>query len=391
MDETEANVASHAGARVDYLDWLRVIATLSVFVFHSARFFDIFSDWHVRNSTTWLGGSIIVAFFSQWIMPVFFVLAGASTFHSLQSRGGLPFISERALRLLVPFVFGMIVVTAPQAYLELFSRGTLGDESFLQFYPQYLAQLPEHIIDGPWYHLWFLPWLFVFSLVALPLFLPFKKGPSLLARLGAHLSNRWLLLGALFIPLALIDVFVPPFGLWGTRGMGGWCLPAYLAFFLAGYLVFSNGKALDALNKLLWFAVPAAILASASFFPLLEVLASPTLAYGTGWHALAQSIQALNTWCLIIILLNVGIRRLNFRNSFLTYAAEAVLPFYILHQTVIIVIGYFICQWNVGSALKYLIILACSFAAIMLIYEFFIRRWNIMRFLFGMRSKKRIA
>lgn len=375
-------------SRLDYLDWLRVIATLSVFAFHSARFFDVFSDWHVRNSTTWLGGSIIVGFFSQWIMPIFFVLAGASTFLSLRSRGGRPFLKERALRLLVPMAVGTTLVVAPQAYLELFSRGKLGDETFLQFYPQYLASLPGRIAGLDFYHLWFLPWLFFFSLLALPLFLPFKGGGSLLARLGSHIGNRWLLLAILAVPLALIDTFARPEGLFGTRGMGGWCLPAYLVFFISGYMIFASRATQDALKKLRWIAPALTILATASLIPLIDVLANPGLTYGTGWHALAQSLQALNTWCLMIILFNAGSGWLNFRNRFLDYAAEAVLPFYILHQSVIIVVGYFVCQWDADPALKYLCILAISFAAIMAIYEFLIRRWNITRLLFGMRLKR---
>jgi peptidoglycan/LPS O-acetylase OafA/YrhL len=69
-----ANAGPAAFMRVDYLDWLRVLATLSVFLFHNARFFDAYSDWHVRNATTWIGGTIIVGFFSQWIMAIYELL-----------------------------------------------------------------------------------------------------------------------------------------------------------------------------------------------------------------------------------------------------------------------------------------------------------------------------
>jgi glucan biosynthesis protein C len=75
-------------------------------------------------------------------------------------------------------------------------------------------------------------------------------------------------------------------------------------------------------------------------------------------------------------------------NRFLAYANEAVLPFYILHQTVIITIGYYVVQWNIDIALKYLIIASTSFIVIMAVYELLVRRFNVLRFLFGMKIKK---
>jgi len=67
---------------------------------------------------------------------------------------------------------------------------------------------------------------------------------------------------------------------------------------------------------------------------------------------------------------------------------EAVLPFYILHQTVITIIGFYVIQWNLGIAPEYLIIASTSFIAIIAIYELLVRRINVLRFLFGMRLKK---
>ena len=116
-------VSENKPTRVDYIDWLRVVATLGVFVFHSARFFDKFGDWHVKNATSWIGGNIIVGFMNQWIMPMFMLLAGASTFYSLQSRSAWQYIRERILRLVVPFLFGVFIVVVPQAYYELLYRG----------------------------------------------------------------------------------------------------------------------------------------------------------------------------------------------------------------------------------------------------------------------------
>jgi hypothetical protein len=57
-----------------------------IFLFHNARFYDVFTDWHVKNASTSLGPSILVAFMDGWIMPLFFVIAGASTYYALRVR-----------------------------------------------------------------------------------------------------------------------------------------------------------------------------------------------------------------------------------------------------------------------------------------------------------------
>ena len=91
----------------------------------------------------------------------------------------------------------------------------------------------------------------------------------------------------------------------------------------------------------------------------------------------------------MLAILGLGSRFLNRNNRFLSYANEAVLPFYILHQTIIITIGFYVVQWNVGIGLKYLTISTTSFVAIMLIYELLVRQINVLRFLFGMRLKRK--
>jgi len=94
-------------------------------------------------------------------------------------------------------------------------------------------------------------------------------------------------------------------------------------------------------------------------------------------------------WSWLLAVLGFGMHNLNFNSPFLKYANEAVLPFYILHQTVIVVLGYFMVQWAIPDPLKFLLILIFSFFVIIGLYEFVVRRFNIMRFLFGMRLVSR--
>ena len=227
-------------ARVDYIDWLRVITTLSVFIFHSARFFDSFSDWHVKNSVSWIGGDIIVAFMSRWIMPMFMVLAGASTYYSLRSRSATRYARERVLRLLVPFLFGVLFIIMPQAYYELAYRNKLPCTNLWDCYVLFILNLPQRFADFSFYHLWFLIVLFVFSLICLPLFMDlFKKGKGLLAMLADQINSPWKLMPLLILPLALADIFIYPGTFWGSRDAGGWSYVDHFLFFITGYVLFA--------------------------------------------------------------------------------------------------------------------------------------------------------
>jgi peptidoglycan/LPS O-acetylase OafA/YrhL len=93
----------------------------------------------------------------------------------------------------------------------------------------------------------------------------------------------------------------------------------------------------------------------------------------------------------VLAILGFGMKRLNFNKPILSYANEAVLPFYILHHPVLLCVGYFVVQWAIPAAAKFFIIDAVSFAIIMALYEFVVRRFNFLRFLFGMKLLARPA
>ena len=105
-------------------------------------------------------------------------------------------------------------------------------------------------------------------------------------------------------------------------------------------------------------------------------------------YILGGILRPLISWCCIIAILGFGSKHLNFSNRVLKYGNEAVLGFYILHQTIILTIGFFITSWNANLALKYLVLSTSSFAAIVVIYELLIRRIDLFRLLFGMKIKK---
>jgi glucans biosynthesis protein C len=376
------NLAGVSG-RLFYLDWLRVLAMGVIFFHHNARFFNAGEDWHVKNATTNIAASIAVTFNGQWIMPLFFLIAGAGTYYSLKIRSSGQYAGERVWRLLIPFIFGILVILVPQAYYDAIYHGTdLGGYNLFQIYWLYLQALPNMQL----FHLWYLRDLFLFSVITIPLFFTRnREGKSVIARLAAFFDRPWTLIPLFVLIITVVNVLIYPDGFWGYR-TGGWNIITYVLFFIFGYFIFSNPHIMVTIKKLRWASLAFGV---ASFtFIFLYVLISGEPKFGTMMYDIGMLVQALGTWGWLFTILAFGSLYLNRNARFLSYANEAVLPFYILHQTIIIVIGYYIVQWDTGVGLKYLAISTTSFIVIMLIYETLVKRFNVLRFLFGMKLKR---
>ena len=87
-------------------------------------------------------------------------------------------------------------------------------------------------------------------------------------------------------------------------------------------------------------------------------------------------------------MLFVGMRFLDFGNKWLQYGQEALLPFFVVHQPVIIVIAYFVVQWDGGLVPKLLVLVLGAFAVSLGLYQFVIRRIGPLRAMFGMKSRR---
>jgi len=366
------------------IDWLRVLAMLMVLFFHCASFFGD-EGWHVKSGEVSYGMMVFGDIVTQWIMPIFFVLSGISSYYALNYLSGKKYLGARVKRLVVPLVVGSLTHVSFQVYIERHTQGGFSG-SFFAFYPHYFDGFYAFGGNFAWMglHLWYLEMLFLFSLITLPLFIWTRRerAKSLIAGAADFLKRP----GAIFliaVPLGVVELLsnlYPDFV--GRRDFGGWSLFPHLVFFLSGYLLASNSDFRPALERNRKVALAMGIIATTVGFFLLESDHSSRSYF-------FSFLRAFNCWFWLIAILGFGSRYLDFNNRVLKYAGEAVLPFYILHQSVIIVIGYFIIDWNAGVMSQYLFLTATSFAAIMILYEVFVRRVNTMRFLFGMKPKKR--
>ena len=390
--------------RLYYLDWLRVFAILSVLFFHCGKIF----DYHTTVVFNTVRSPILSAFREfgfLWIMPLFFILSGASVFLSLRSRGTGGFIKARILRLLIPLVLiGTFIINPPYVYIERLFSGQAAS-GFIQWYPRFFDGIygfgGNFAPLGQGTHLWYLEFLFIYSLILLPLFTRSKKlGISYLSKLSIHFEKPWALF-FLFLPISAASATFEIIGLGGVRVMGGWDPISYLLFFSYGYLIFSNAQIRETIKKYSTIYLAVALILTALYLDshfgvnlkipgvtrhdLLNNGAILPLNHSV-WIAV-QALRGLLAWCWIIGLLGLGSRFLNFNKKFLAYANEAVLPFYILHHTVIYIIGFYVIQRSSSIGTKYFIISIVSFAIIMAIYEILVRRVSILRFLFGMKIK----
>ena len=365
------------------LDWLRVLAILTVFTFHSGRFFDRM-DWHVKNPITYLPMQTWTMFLASWMMPLIFVISGASLYFALGKFG--KFVKDKVLRLLVPLVVGVFTHVALGVYLERLTHHQFTG-SFFEFYPNYFRGMYGDGGNFAWMglHLWYLLVLFVFTLALAPVFYLLKGwGKKVLEWIG----NFFALPGMFYLlalPVAWIMIKVNPQSAWGERAWGGWSLLGYIPFFLYGFILFSNTKLQESIKQFRWVSLVLAV--TCTFFLARENAHYGSAVFGSRGYMIVNGLFGANAWLWSVTVFGLGMKRLNFQNKFLTYANEAVLPFYILHQTVLLCVGYFVVRWNVPVVAKFAVISSISFLLVMVIYEFLVRRWNAMLFLFGMRVK----
>ena len=153
------------------------------------------------------------------------------------------------------------------------------------------------------------------------------------------------------------------------------------------FLIISHEGLQVRIQRQRWFSLAAGVVLFLSL--LLIALTQGDLVFGTAAYSLFVAIFSLFSWCFVLAILGFGMRHLTFHTPFLDYANEAVLPFYILHQTVIISVGYFVVRWVIPDWLKFVVIATSSFAIVMTLYEFLVRRFNVMRVLFGMKPLKK--
>lgn len=361
------------------IDWIRAGLIFSVFLFHIGMFFNNFG-WHIKNNEriSWLDP--VMAYLHNWRMPLLFFISGAGTYFALGKRSFGSFIGERSRRLLIPLVFGMFVIVPPQVYVEKHEQYG----SFMNFLP-HLAEGSYPQGNLSWHHLWFVLYLFICAMAAIPVI-------KLLRSQKGKIINRWFIklssLKGFFlflaIPLWISQVILLNFFPQETHALvNDWAYITYgFLFFIYGYMLLSNREAITNLiaNRRVFAFV--AIVFTGLFFTDYFYSFDPFI---PGFIQLF--LKAAGDLVIGLCITAYAARYLNRDHPLRKHINEAIYPFYILHQTVIIVVAFFIYKLNMHPGLKALYLTTISFVVCVGLF-LIIRNFNITRVLFGMPWKQ---
>jgi glucan biosynthesis protein C len=373
--------------RIHYLDWLKVLIVYGIVLFHVALVFS-FAPWLVNNHDRSVILSAFAAFCFPWGIPAMFLIAGADAWFGLRSHSISDFLRRRFMRLIVPLIPGLLILSPLQRFI-VSSNPPPGIDGFWAFYIGFFRDFhftwTLGFISQYWLHLWFLAYLFAISFACAPVLVWLRRpaGRRATSALVSIAGRRGGLL-MLGIPLALTQVVLRPM----FPGYQDWAdLATYTVAFLWGALFFSDRRFEAAVVAQVRWSLAAGLLST----PLLGIaMLLPRLVLALGPAAqislpLVESILwAMFIWSWLLALLYLGIRWLEVPHRALRYAEESILPVYVIHHPIVLLVASFVVTWNLGLWPKFFIIVVLVASLTLTVYEFGVRRWRPMRIFFGL-------
>ena len=380
-----------ASPRLHWIDWLRVLAVVGIVVYHTLRPFDL-TGWHVKNAETSDLLGVAQIFLSTFGLAVLFLVAGAGVQFALRRRSSRAFLRERTARLLVPFVVGTLLLSPVQWFIDSSNHGVVSGQvpDFVAWWtrvaPAMLAAdgfSPE--VFGIGYHLWFLGFLFAFSVIGLPICQWLRQGDGArrVASLAGWVDARRGSTLAFAGPL-LLTVLV--FAAMGTDEHDWVEFGQYFAYFLAGFLLLADPRFLAAVRRDAAIAVAVAVASTAALLALdFTGWSTDAAARGVDPRSLAIVCAfVLEGWAWTLVVLNVAMRVPRLQRPLSPAVGDAVLPVYVIHQPVILVVASVVVQWSAGILPKWLAVLGLSAAVTLLLAELALRNRST-RMLLGAR------
>lgn len=399
------------------LDLMGMLVVVGLIFFHTGQIF-YGGDFYVMNEPSSIAALVFVAFASLWGMPLIFLISGITAWYSLRKRTTGEFIRNRIRRLLIPFVTGLLLVVPPQVYYEL-KADPAYHESYLHFYPrffdvQFSLEFPLFLKGIPpdeFFQLstmYFLIDLFIFSLLLLPVF------QHLQTPAGNQRAERWADFftrsGAIFtlaLPIGITEAIM------GSGFEGTWNPFAWMLFIFYGFLFTCDQRFGRALQKHWKTALILGGIAFAFWFLGVGLLSMVSqIDAFTNFDPVSMLLRFLRgftSWFWVVAIMGLATRKPRSKRAktqgdippqelkdahkpaltdrIAAYAKEAQLPFYILHQLPIVVIGFYVIQWEAGGTVKYIAICLSAIFATLALYDLGVRRTPVTRFLFGVKKK----
>ena len=380
------------GARRYDVDWLRVLAFILLIYYHIGMFYVAEWGWHVKSQYQSEFLQYLMLLVNQWRMALIFFISGFALCMVEPKISAKQLLSIRFYRVLIPLILGMYLIVPPQVYYEAVANFGYSD-GYWAFWLAYIdpatTALPamNHGELGllTWNHLWYLAYLWCYTLLYLAL-------RPLLMPLGEQLRKRNTHVATLFLlPVALLTVY----GVWlkpifpKTNGLfDDWYNHAiYFSIFILGYL---GAKSVTNWQSIIRYRRIWLIGGLGCYVGLMIIIKSGLVVLeGPFWEGLAgrliiQPWVYANLWFWLLAVVGYGGAYLNKGSGTLSYLNEAILPWYIVHQTIVIVLAIFLSKFALGGTIEPLVLIVATFASCALCYEI-IRRVTLLRFIFGMK------
>ncbi len=376
------NASTTKKDRKFFIDWLRIGLIVSVFFFHVGMIFRP-ENWHVNSTETFAFLDPIMWWLHLWRMPLLFLVSGIGTYYALGHRTNWQYVKERFKRLYIPFTVGFFTLVPMMVYVERIDNYT----SFWDFIPHMFDGGPYPVGNISWHHLWFILYLFLISLLITP-FLNYTKSAHynmirgrLIAISIKKMGLNWLL-PIVILSQVILRQYFPN----STHALyNDWAyFTYYLLFFVSGFMLFTSDKIIVALANQRRLYLYQTLLFSIILFVLPLLFNGPSM--------LRDYVRGITE---MVISLSCGITALGYFKTYFNKdhkyrkaLNEAIYPFYLLHQPMLIFVGYVVLQWKVSYGLQAILIIILSLIAILLSYMV-ISKFNALRVAFGMKPKPR--
>lgn len=374
--------------RLYYLDWLRVLVFGLLIVFHCLRIFD-FIPFHIKNAEQ---SELLTQFFlfsTSWRMPLVFLISGAGTYFAMRSKKGR-FVTERVKRLIIPFMFGILFLIPPQKYYEYLFQ----TNNFINYF-SYLADYPETVASSNigfslgWsgylgHHIWYLVYLFIQTIILIPFFKWINKLSEVRFKI-----NGYKLLLLLFVPLTAVNIALRPY----FSNYLDWAdFLHFMFFFILGFVLVKFRQHLTKSIEQLWKPILIIAIITSLLQHYLALFTDNMIKWymapGYSWDYIGfVALRSINSLSWVLIIYIAAIKYFSRNNRLLPKLNEAVLPIYLIHQTIIIIIGFYVIEWSLSIELKLVIIFGLSCLSMYILYQP-IKQIRLLRWLFGMKPKK---
>jgi glucan biosynthesis protein C len=376
------------------IDAIRVLAIGSLILYHVAMFYVGGDGWdyHVKSQylTDWLQPPMLLM--NRWRMELLFLVSGVALSLLLGKDASLGRLAQvRSARLLIPLIFGMAVVIPIQPYCQMLSHHAIkpGFWKFLLRYWSGKGFAPgayggaEH--GWTWNHLWYLAYLWVYTMLMLPIAWLLATAPG--RRLRAPVLK---LRGTALMLLPAIPFVIYAWTLQGrfpeTHDLihDGFMHPVYFTIFVYGYWIGADRGLWAELTQRRWTHLGFAALLFACYFTTLKITDDDL----PQWQLqIIRTLRWTYMWIALCAVLGWSHALLNRPFRWLPYASEAVYPWYVLHQSLIVGLGYSLSTYALGPVIEPVLLLSGTVAGCALLHHFVIRRVNFLRPLFGLKMR----